>query len=83
MLSRVPTPTPPLTDTSPQIPDEDDGNLTDLQAEMWILLPVAQTLTAFLVLIPFTGGFAELEGDWRKATGDRCLSSPLGARCSA
>jgi hypothetical protein len=65
MLSRVPTPTPPLTDTSPQIPDEEDGNLTDLQAEMWILLPVAQTLTAFLVLIPFTGGFAELEGDGR------------------
>lgn len=44
---------------------EKDGDLTDLQAEMWILLPVAQTLTAFLVLIPFTGGFSEVEGDWR------------------
>lgn len=65
MLSRVPTPTPPSTDTSHQIPDEDDGNLTDLLGEMRVLLSGVQTMTAFLILIPFTGGLAELEGDGR------------------
>jgi uncharacterized membrane protein len=60
MLSRVPTPTPPSTDTSPQIPDEDDGNLTDLLGEMRVLLSGVQTMTAFLILLPFNVGFDQV-----------------------
>lgn len=53
-----------ISESTTQPSSRKDGDLTDLQAEMWILLPVAQTLTAFLVLIPFTGGFSEAEDDW-------------------
>lgn len=42
-----------------------DGDLTDMQAEMWILLPIAQTLTAFLILLPFNSGDLDLGVEWR------------------
>ncbi len=35
-----------------------DGDLTDLLGELRVLLPGAQTLTAFLVILPFNSGFA-------------------------
>lgn len=42
-------------------PAEDhDGDLTDLLSELRVLLPGAQTLTAFLIILPFNGGFAEI-----------------------
>jgi hypothetical protein len=40
--------------------DHDDGDLTDLLGELRVLLPGAQTLTAFLIILPFNSGFAEI-----------------------
>jgi len=37
-----------------------DGDLSDLLAELRILLPGAQTLTAFLIILPFNTGFAQI-----------------------
>lgn len=37
-----------------------DGDLADLLGELRILLPGAQTLTAFLIILPFNGGFAQI-----------------------
>ncbi|MCC7683328.1 DUF6328 family protein [Janthinobacterium sp. FW305-128] len=38
----------------------DDGDLSDLLSELRILLPGAQMLTAFLIILPFNGGFAKI-----------------------
>jgi len=38
-----------------------DGDLADLLGELRILLPGAQTLTAFLIILPFNGGFAQIQ----------------------
>jgi uncharacterized membrane protein len=38
----------------------DDGDLTDLLSELRVLLPGTQTLTAFLVILPFNTGFSEI-----------------------
>lgn len=40
-----------------------DGDLTDLLSELRVLLPGTQTLTAFLVILPFNGGFAGIRGE--------------------
>ena len=37
-----------------------DGDLSDLLAELRVLLPSAQTLTAFLIILPFNAGFAQV-----------------------
>lgn len=37
-----------------------DGDLTDLLAELRVVLPGAQTLTAFLIILPFNSGFAQV-----------------------
>jgi drug/metabolite transporter (DMT)-like permease len=39
-----------------------DGDLTDLLGELRVLLPGVQTLTAFLIILPFNSGFAEING---------------------
>ncbi len=36
------------------------SSLTDMLNEMRVLLPGAQTLTAFLIIVPFNAGFQEL-----------------------
>ena len=36
------------------------GSLTDMLNEMRVLLPGAQTLTAFLIIVPFNAGFQDL-----------------------
>ena len=38
----------------------DAGDLSDLLSELRILLPGAQMLTAFLIILPFNGGFAKI-----------------------
>lgn len=38
----------------------DEGDLSDLLSELRILLPGAQMLTAFLIILPFNGGFAKI-----------------------
>ena len=38
----------------------EDGDLSDLLAELRVLLPSAQTLTAFLIILPFNAGFAQI-----------------------
>ncbi|HEX5505088.1 MAG TPA: DUF6328 family protein [Thermomicrobiales bacterium] len=38
-----------------------DGDLSDLLSELRVLLPGAQTLTAFLIILPFSGGFAQIQ----------------------
>lgn len=39
---------------------KDDGDLTDLLGELRVMLPGAQMLTAFLILLPFNGGFRHI-----------------------
>ncbi|MGK5079921.1 DUF6328 family protein [Janthinobacterium sp. HLX7-2] len=38
----------------------DEGDLSDMLSELRILLPGAQMLTAFLIILPFNGGFAKI-----------------------
>ncbi len=40
-----------------------DGDLSDMLNEMRVLLPGAQTLTAFLIILPFNSGFAEIRNE--------------------
>lgn len=50
-------------DTRRQIHDEeegDDGDFSDMLSEMRILLPGAQMLSAFLVILPFNEGFGKI-----------------------
>lgn len=42
-----------------------DEDLTDLQQELRILLPGVQTLTAFLIILPFSPGFERLDQNER------------------
>ncbi len=39
-----------------------DEDLTELLQELRVLLPGTQTLTAFLIILPFNTGFAEITG---------------------
>jgi hypothetical protein len=48
-----------------QQPLMDDGDLTDLLSELRVLLPGAQTLTAFLIILPFNSRFAEIRDEER------------------
>jgi CBS domain containing-hemolysin-like protein len=43
--------------------EKDDGDLSDLLQELRVLLPGAQTLTAFLIILPFNGGFAQIRDE--------------------
>lgn len=56
--------------------EKDDGDLSELLEERRVLLPGAQTLTAFLIILPFNGGFAQSATRSRSST-----SSPSSARC--
>lgn len=38
--------------------EDDDGDLTDMLGELRVLLPTAQLLSAFLITVPFSSGFA-------------------------
>lgn len=49
--------------TNPQQEENADGDLTDLLSELRVLLPGAQTLTAFLIILPFNGGFSEIRNE--------------------
>lgn len=44
-------------------PEKDDGDLSDLLQELRVLLPGAQTLTAFLIILPFNGGFGQVRNE--------------------
>ena len=46
----------PTKDDSPA----EDGRLADLLSELRVMLAGAQMLTAFLILLPFNGGFAQI-----------------------
>ncbi len=39
---------------------EEDGDFSDMLSEQRILLPGAQMLTAFLIILPFNGGFRQI-----------------------
>lgn len=41
----------------------EDGDLSDLNDELRVLLPGATTLTAFLIILPFNSGFTEVRDD--------------------
>jgi hypothetical protein len=53
-------PDEPSTTPDPSQKHEADGDLSDLLEELRILLPGTQTLTAFLIILPFNGGFNEI-----------------------
>src|SRR5688572_31521435 len=38
-----------------------DEDLTELMQELRVLLPGTQTLTAFLIILPFNSGFADIQ----------------------
>ncbi|MRW87553.1 hypothetical protein GJ698_26120 [Pseudoduganella sp. FT26W] len=40
--------------------ERDDGDFSDMLSEMRILLPGAQMLSAFLIILPFNAGFAQI-----------------------
>lgn len=40
-----------------------DGDLSDMLEELRILLPGTQTLTAFLIILPFNAGFSEIRNE--------------------
>ena len=51
----------PLSDEPVALPDaHDDGDFSDMLSEQRILLPGAQMLTAFLIILPFNGGFRHI-----------------------
>ncbi len=43
--------------------EHDDGDLSDLLQELRVLLPGAQTLTAFLIILPFNAGFGSVRDE--------------------
>jgi hypothetical protein len=45
-----------------QAASENDADLSDLLQELRVLLPGTQTLAAFLIILPFTEGFDNLQG---------------------
>lgn len=47
----------------PHMTSGEDGDLSDLLEELRILLPGTQTLTAFLIILPFNNGFSEIRED--------------------
>lgn len=48
-------------DADPQSADlHDDADFSDMLSEVRILLPGAQMLTAFLIVLPFNGGFRQI-----------------------
>jgi hypothetical protein len=47
-------------DNDTQSDERDDGDFSDMLSEMRILLPGAQMLSAFLIILPFNGGFAKI-----------------------
>ncbi|NYE61622.1 hypothetical protein FHW58_002829 [Duganella sp. 1224] len=47
-------------DDDTQSDERDDGDFSDMLSEMRILLPGAQMLSAFLVILPFNSGFAQI-----------------------
>lgn len=46
-----------------QDPVHEDGDLSDLLEELRVLLPGTQTLTAFLIILPFNSGFREIRDE--------------------
>lgn len=49
-----------MTDVQVESPASSDGDLTELLGELRVLLPTAQLLSAFLITVPFTAGFATI-----------------------
>ena len=45
---------------NPLSPEHDQGDLSDLLSELRVLLPGAQILLAFLIILPFESGFAKI-----------------------
>ena len=41
-------------------PDHDEGDFTDMLGELRVLLPTSQLLSAFLITVPFSAGFAAI-----------------------
>jgi hypothetical protein len=57
----MPSTLSPLPEESIVLPDpHDDGDFSDMLSEQRILLPGAQMLTAFLIILPFNGGFQHI-----------------------
>lgn len=48
-------------DTEPDTDSHNDEDFGDFLSELRILLPGAQTLTAFLIILPFNNGFSQIQ----------------------
>lgn len=53
----------PGSNQSREVQPQEDGDLSDLLEELRVLLPGTQTLTAFLIILPFNGGFSEIRNE--------------------
>jgi magnesium-transporting ATPase (P-type) len=51
---------PDIPQTTDQTAEQQDGDLSDMLEELRILLPGTQTLTAFLIILPFNSRFTEI-----------------------
>lgn len=45
---------------NPLSPEHDQGDLSDMLSELRVLLPGAQILLAFLIILPFESGFSKI-----------------------
>jgi len=54
------TPSPDSREPVALLEPHDDGDFSDMLSEQRILLPGAQMLTAFLIILPFNGGFRHI-----------------------
>lgn len=57
-MATTPSPLPEELAVAPE--PHDDGDFSDMLSEQRILLPGAQMLTAFLIILPFNGGFEHI-----------------------
>ena len=54
------SPSPHSVEPAALLEPHDDGDFSDMLSEQRILLPGAQMLTAFLIILPFNGGFRHI-----------------------
>ena len=63
------------------MPEAQDGDLSDLNDELRVLLPGTTTLAAFLIILPFNSGFSEIRDEQKLVYIITFLCSVLSLIC--
>src|SRR5690606_22659186 len=63
---------------NPLSPEHDQGDLSDMLSELRVLLPSAQILVAFLIILPFESGFNKIHSTEKYVYVAAFLASLLG-----